>query len=198
MRVTLNGTLTADGGETCACGFEWGLTAAYGNTTSTQSKVTGESFSYVLNDMTVAGTYHYRAFATNSTGTSYGADVTFVIPASVLPVVATLEAEDVSDSSANLKGYVQQDNGYPCSLWFEWGADQSYGHRTEPQYYSAPHSFEQLIGGLHPEAAYHFRAVAQNRNGIGYGADKTFITTTPLGPITSIGVDGALLMLAEF
>ncbi|GAI40931.1 unnamed protein product, partial [marine sediment metagenome] len=34
---TLNGALDDDGGEACNCGFEWGETIAYGNTTPTDS-----------------------------------------------------------------------------------------------------------------------------------------------------------------
>ena len=75
--ATLNGTLDLDGGEACNCGFEWGLTVAYGNTTPTQSKGTGESFSQVITGLSPGTTYHFRALATNSAGTSYGADGTF-------------------------------------------------------------------------------------------------------------------------
>ncbi|KKM63373.1 hypothetical protein LCGC14_1512110 [marine sediment metagenome] len=74
---TLNGTLDADGGEACDCGFEWGETVAYGNTTSTQSKVTGETFSQAISGLTPGTLYHFRAFSTNVSGTSYGDDRTF-------------------------------------------------------------------------------------------------------------------------
>jgi len=73
----LNGTLTDDGGVSpCECGFEWGKTTAYGNTTSTQSRTVGQSFSQVILGLDPDTTYHFRAFATNSIGTDYGADRT--------------------------------------------------------------------------------------------------------------------------
>jgi len=76
-QATPNGSLTDDGAEACACGFEWGLTDAYDNTTPTDSKVAGESFSQVINGLSPGTIYHFRAFATNSAGTGYGADRTF-------------------------------------------------------------------------------------------------------------------------
>ncbi|KKM20080.1 hypothetical protein LCGC14_1649120 [marine sediment metagenome] len=73
----LNGTLDDDGGEACDCGFEWGLTTAYGNTTPTQSRTTGQTFSQAISGLDPDTTYHFRALSTNSAGTSNGADRTF-------------------------------------------------------------------------------------------------------------------------
>ncbi|GAH81330.1 unnamed protein product, partial [marine sediment metagenome] len=75
--VTLNGTLDYDGGVACDCGFEYGETTDYGTTTDTESKTTGETFSQGLLGLKSGTVYHFRAIATNSAGTSYGADRTF-------------------------------------------------------------------------------------------------------------------------
>jgi len=77
MLANLNGTLDDDGGEDCECGFEWGPDTNYGVTTPTESKVTGETFSQVIHGLYPGTTYHFRAFATNSAGTGYGADRSF-------------------------------------------------------------------------------------------------------------------------
>ncbi|MBA7465053.1 hypothetical protein ES707_00214 [subsurface metagenome] len=77
VSATLNGTLDDDGGEACECGFEWGLSIGYGTTTPPQSKTTGETFSQVIGGLQPGTTYHFRAFATNSVGTSHGADRSF-------------------------------------------------------------------------------------------------------------------------
>ncbi len=76
-RAQLNGTLTDDGGEASDCGFEYGPTVAYGTTTPTENKVTGETFSQIVLGLLHNTTYHFRAFARNSGGTSYGVDRTF-------------------------------------------------------------------------------------------------------------------------
>lgn len=72
-----NGSLVYDTGEACDCGFEYGLDITYGTVSSTQSKTTGQTFSQVIHGLTPGATYHFRAFATNSVGTGYGADRTF-------------------------------------------------------------------------------------------------------------------------
>jgi len=77
VAATLNGTLDNDGGEPCECGFEWGLDIGYGITTPTQSKTKDETFSEVIGGLEPGTTYHFRAFATNSAGTGYGADRSF-------------------------------------------------------------------------------------------------------------------------
>ncbi|NVM24264.1 MAG: hypothetical protein HWN68_21100, partial [Desulfobacterales bacterium] len=77
IAATLNGTLADNGGEDCDCGLEWGLDTGYGITTPTESKSTSESFSQVIGGLEPGTTYHFRAFATNSAGTAYGADRTF-------------------------------------------------------------------------------------------------------------------------
>jgi len=77
ITATINGTLDHDGGEPCDCGFEWGLDTGYGTTTPTESKTTCETFSQVIGGLYPGITYHFRAFATNSTGTVYGADRSF-------------------------------------------------------------------------------------------------------------------------
>lgn len=70
----LDGTLNDDGGEACACGFQWGETVAYGNITPTQNRTTGQTFTQTLVGLDPNKTYHFRAFATNSAGTGYGSD----------------------------------------------------------------------------------------------------------------------------
>jgi len=75
--ATLNGILDDDGEEPCVCSFEWGLTIAYGNVLPTTSQITGEAFSQAIVGLLPDTTYHFRAFATNAWGTSYGADRTF-------------------------------------------------------------------------------------------------------------------------
>ncbi|GAH30295.1 unnamed protein product, partial [marine sediment metagenome] len=77
IAATINGTLNQDGGEACECGFEWGLSNKYGTVTPIESKTTGEAFSQVIGGLFPGTTYHFRAFATNSVGTSYGADRSF-------------------------------------------------------------------------------------------------------------------------
>lgn len=79
--AALNGTLDSGGGiEPCDCGFEWGETEAYGNTTPTQSRITGQTFAQTITGLDRDQTYHFRALVTNAMGTAYGDDQTFTTP----------------------------------------------------------------------------------------------------------------------
>ena len=106
-KATLNGTLDDDGGEACDCGFEWGETEAYGNTTPTQSRTTGQHFPFTLYDLVLGQTYHFRAFATNSEGTTYGTDRTFTTAYRQLTVTST------TAESGFLRAAGHPDQGYP-------------------------------------------------------------------------------------
>ena len=95
LSATLDGTLDSGGGiEPCDCGFEWGETEAYGNTTPTERKTTGETFSQVITGLDSNKTYHFRAFATGF-GTSYGADRTFTTAALVISRAHALAREEL-------------------------------------------------------------------------------------------------------
>lgn len=85
MTAVLNGNLVDGVGEVCDCGFEWGLTPAYGHTTPTTPQNTGDSFAQLIAGLLPATTYHFRAFATNTAGTNDGSDMIFTTPIFVLP-----------------------------------------------------------------------------------------------------------------
>lgn len=76
--ANLNGILNDDGGESCDCGFEWGETDAYGQITPTASRTTGQTFLQKIIGLESSIIYHFRAFATNASGTGYGEDMTFI------------------------------------------------------------------------------------------------------------------------
>jgi LPXTG-site transpeptidase (sortase) family protein len=80
--ATLNGEVNAnDDSTTATATFEYGLSSLYGTTvTADESPVTGTTptpVSYTLSGLSPNTTYHYRAVATNSAGTIYGASLTF-------------------------------------------------------------------------------------------------------------------------
>lgn len=76
--TTLNGSIDTLGGENATDrGFEWGLTNAYGTTTTEPGSHSAGSFTSSLSSLTCATPYHFRAYAVNSAGTGYGSDQTF-------------------------------------------------------------------------------------------------------------------------
>ena len=85
--ATGNGSVDSDGGDTITeRGVCWSTSA---NPTTSDSKATSAgttgSYSVAMTGLTSNTLYHVRAYAINSTGTSYGSDTTFT----TLPVIVT-------------------------------------------------------------------------------------------------------------
>ena len=80
--ATLNGAIIANGLATKAH-FEYGLTTAYGTSTANQNVGAGTTEVSVhagITNLLPNTTYHYRAVATNSSGTTNGLDQLFTTP----------------------------------------------------------------------------------------------------------------------
>ena len=196
--ATLNGTLTNDGGEACDCGFEWGLTPLYGNITPIQSRTTSQTFSQGVSGLLHSTTYHFRAFATNSGGTGYGADRTFATlipptppppppPVTQRPVVVTGLASNILRYSVTLNGILTDDGGKPCSVGFEWGEVASnLDSSLVVNSGISPLQFSETLCSFLPGTEYYFRAFATNSAGIGYGSIKSFTTSEALTPIPGL------------
>ncbi|MBU0847403.1 fibronectin type III domain-containing protein [Patescibacteria group bacterium] len=174
IAATLNGILDDDSGEACDCGFEYGETTAYGTTTPTDSKETGETFSQAITGLSPNTTYHFRAIATNSAGTSYGSDQTFTTLALAKPTVSTDAATSIEKTTTTLNGTLDDDGNEACDCGFEYGETEAYGTPTPTQSKETGETFAQAISGLTPGKHYHFRAIATNSAGPSYGSDRGF------------------------
>jgi hypothetical protein len=85
--ATLNSTVNPNGLDT-SCYFEYGTTISYGSATATQMLGSGTSNISVSEDITgldANTTHHYRLVATNSAGTTYGTDESFLTSMTQLP-----------------------------------------------------------------------------------------------------------------
>lgn len=191
--ATLNLTLDDDGGEECDCCFEWGKTVAYGETTPTEKRTAGQTLAQQIIGLDSSTTYHFRAKATNSAGTVYGADLDFITTGIVIPTVTTGSASPVYAESAVLNGNLVDDGGGICTCCFEWGETIGYGHTTSLVAKSTGESFAIGITGLVKNILYHFRAKATNSAGTAYGSDNTFTTQTVSIRWTEFEIVNALL-----
>ena len=80
--VTLNGEITATGGVNATSrGFEYGSSTSYGSTITQSGSYSTGTFTDTLSALLCNTDYHYRAYATNLAGTSYGSDVSFITSA---------------------------------------------------------------------------------------------------------------------
>ncbi len=128
--------------------------------------------------------YHFRAVATNASGTTYGPDQTFTTASA--PSATTLAATGATLAGGILRGSVDP-QGQTTTYHFDWGTTTAYGSQTpltdaSVGSDSSEHAVEQALGELTPDTNYHFRVVASNcggcAEGTSYGQDETF-TTAP-------------------
>jgi phage head maturation protease len=177
--ATLNGSVDPHGLSTTVH-FEYGTTTSYGSTTASQTKNgnTYQNISANIPGLAASTTYHFRIVASNTAGTTHGADRTFTtLSATGLPVVITNPATNVTTSSATLNGTVDP-HGLTTSVHFQYGTTSSYGHTTASQTKTgnAYQNVAANISGLTTHTIYHFRIVATNSGGTSNGSDRTFTT----------------------
>ncbi len=186
--ATSGGFITSDGGATItARGVCWNTTS---NPTTSDSKTTDGvgigQFVSEITGLTAGLTYHVRAYATNSIGTAYGADMA-ISTMGQAPESVTQPATNVSGIVATLNGAVNA-NYLTTIVTFEYGTTTSYGQTvTATQSSLTGSSITNVsagITGLIEGTIYHFRVKAVNALGTTFGGDMT-LTTTPL-----IDIDG--------
>jgi hypothetical protein len=103
--VTLNGSVNPNGSATSA-NFEYGTSAAYGNTTLAQAVGNGTSLINLtenLSNLVPNTTYHYRVVARNSEGSiTPGSDQTFrsVVPVTGAPTISSVSPGTVTGSNS--------------------------------------------------------------------------------------------------
>ncbi|MGE5424396.1 MAG: hypothetical protein ACM3N9_03470, partial [Syntrophothermus sp.] len=175
--ATLNGTVNPNG-LASTYNFQWGTTISYGNTTTTTTAGSGTAnvpASAAISGLTGGTTYHYRVTATNTDGTAYGSDMTFVPGAAV---ITTANPTTITNISAVSGGNVTSDGGSTVTArGVCWGTGinpvASGNHTTDG---SGTGIFTSNITGLSPNTTYHVRAYAINGTGTYYGNDIAFTT----------------------
>ena len=182
--ATSGGTVTSDGGDpVTAKGVCWGTSA---NPTVDGSKTSDGSgsaaFVSSLTALTPGTIYYYRAYATNSVGTSYGNELTFTTTALAVPTVTTTAVTAITLTTASTGGEVTNNGGTDVTArgicWSTTANPTITDSKTSDG--SGNGSFTSSLTTLQPGTIYHVRAYATNTTGTGYGADVQF-TTLPVG-----------------
>jgi hypothetical protein len=188
--VLLNGSVNPNGHATTWY-FQIGTSTGYGTNTVARNAGSGTkptSASIPVTGLSPGATYDFRIVASSGSGTSFGANQTFVTPAP--PAVETQAAESVTASSATLLGAVNP-GGLSTTWTFEYGITTSYGSRTPVENIGSgttPMSVSAPIASLAPGTAYHYRLDATSAAGTSYGPDISF-TTAPALTLRAHGTD---------
>lgn len=183
--ATVSGSVSDDNGAAVTTrGICYNTT---GSPTVDSSKVASGSgegdFSSNLTGLSPDTTYYARAYATNSQGTSYGGQISFVTLSAEPTVTTTSGATGITTSTATVAGNVTSDNG---STITERGF--CYSTSTNPTTSNAKATVSGTTGAMSKEITglaigtkYYFKAYATNARGTGYGSQSSF-TTLPGNP----------------
>jgi hypothetical protein len=186
--VRLHGSVDPNG-ESTHWYFELGPTTSYGTRTATQSAGSGHNATNVqsrISGLSVATMFHYRLVAMNGSGTTLGADRTFITQGP--PRVATGQAQNAISQTATLTGTIDP-NGRSTNWHFDYGPTTAYGARTPNRNAGSGQSsvaVSEPLANLTPNTTYHFRLVASNAAGTSAGSDGTFVTV-PAVTLTNSG-----------
>jgi hypothetical protein len=134
-------------------------------------------FTSSITGLTSGLTYHIRAYATNSYGTSYGEDLTFATLGTA-PTVTTTAVSLINTTTTTAGGNVTSEGSTPVAVrgvcWSTAANPTTSNSKTTDG--SALGVFVSSITGLTSNTTYHIRAYATNSVGTSYGDDLTFKT----------------------
>ncbi|MBA4147546.1 MAG: right-handed parallel beta-helix repeat-containing protein [Verrucomicrobia bacterium] len=112
--------------------------------------------------------------------------------------LVTLPASNIKPNTAQLNASINP-NGKPLDWYFEYGTSTSYGNFTTTNSLVATNSaipVSHPVLGLIPGTLYHFRVGTISEQGVVFGGDASFATTTlpPLNidPVSPVVVSGQL------
>ena len=179
------GTITNDGGApVTARGVCWStsMNPSLSDYSTADGSGTG-AFVSNLTGLKNKTTYYVRAYATNSSGTQYGNELSFTTVS--LPTLITFPVTNVTSNSAMSGGNVTNDGGTPViAKGVCWNTS---GNPKDPDGYtingSGIGSFNSFIPYLEPNTTYYLWAYATNGSGTGYGAQQSFTTSATITDI---------------
>lgn len=189
--ATGNGNITVLGSPSpTAYGVCWNTT---GSPTTADSKVdkgapsTTGAFTASLTGLSPNITYYVRSFITNTSGTTYGSEVSFTATG-IAPDI-TVSAENITSRGAKFKASVNPYNAPPTNITFEYDIDTNFDFAIEAE--GSPISANSLtdvyatVTGLTPNQHYYLWGVAKNTIDFGFSEYYEFDTPAEKATVTT-------------
>lgn len=178
-----NGSIDDNGGSVVTQhGVVWSTSAnpdtSDSKTEDGATNVIGDFFSQITT-LSANTLYHVRAYATNSSGTGYGADVTFTTSASGAPIVTTETTTRIKSTSALGNGTIVDVGGSTVTQHGHvWGTsvNPTTSNSKTTQGSSSTGTFTSILSVLVKGTIYYTRAYATNSFGTSYGRNVLFTT----------------------
>ncbi len=147
-------------------------------------------FNSNLGGLMPATTYYARAFATNSSGTGYGNQISFTTLPSLDIVATTGTSSNLGSTTADVSGFVSGTNITSRGICFSTSQNPTMANSVANAG-TGSGSFTANLTGLTPSTNYYARAFGSGPAGTSYGNQISFTTQAaqPLGITITFKVD---------
>jgi hypothetical protein len=195
------GNITYNGGATVtASGVVWSTSASptVALSTKTTDGAADGTFSSSITGLSPGTLYYVRSYATNSVGTSYGAQISFTT-LTTPTLAATTAASSIAVTTATSGGDISSDGGSAVTArGIVWGttSNPTTALTTKTSDGTGTGTFTSSLTGLTAATLYYVRSYATNAIGTVYGVETSF-TTDEAAPFQAppIVTNGLLLNL---
>src|ERR1035437_10173335 len=185
--ATSGGNITSDGGATVtAKGVCWNTSASATVANSKTSDGTGTGiFTSSITGLTASTVYFVRAYATNSAGTAYGNEISYMTTAATVPIISTTVTSAITQTTATSGGNITSDGGATVTAkgvcWNTSASATVANSKTSDG--TGTGIFTSSIASLTAGRVYYVRAYATNSVGTAYGNEISFTSTTATVPV---------------
>ena len=184
------GNVISDGGaEVTGRGVVWSID--HNPTISLDTKTSDGTgvgkFTSAIIGLAPGTTYYVRAYVTNTLGTSYGEEVSFTTQI-VKPTVSTIEADEITQTSAKVGGNVTATGGAEVTeRGIVWSTSQNpTTENNKVQIGEGLGEFHTTLADLSISTTYYVRAYAINSVGTSYGEEISFTTGSAKPTVTTV------------
>jgi hypothetical protein len=147
-----------------------------------QGSISVGPFNSFLSNLVPSTTYYVRAYVVNSTGTTYGNQISFTTFTPSIPTITTTAVTGITGGVANSGGNVTADGGAIVTArgvcWSTSPVPTTADSKTTDGANTG--SFTSIANGLLISTTYYIRAYATNVAGTAYGNQYSFTTSATL------------------